>query len=111
MGLTSEQIVDLAHEMARHAERIARRMHEGVSAQDIERLQHWRDVIAQQVTPQCVAVQELDAVIDAAPKVADLQDTERVAVSTLRIALILAAAAGALLEVGRKFYFEELLGE
>jgi Na+(H+)/acetate symporter ActP len=111
MWLTSEQIVDLAHEMARHAEQIARRMHEGISAQDIERLQHWRDVIAQQVMPQCVAAQELDAVIAAAPKVADLRDTERVAVATLRIALILAAAAGALLEVGRRFYFEELFGK
>ena len=104
MGLTSEQIVDLAHKMARHAEQIARRMREGISAQDIERLQHWRDVIAEQVTPRCTAVEELDAVIAAAQKVADLRDTERVAVATLRIALILAAAAGALLEVGRMFY-------
>jgi len=111
MGLTSKQIADLAHKMAKCAEQIARRVHEGVSAQDIERLQHWRDVIAQQVMPQCVAVQELDTVIAAAPKVADLQDAERVAVATLRIALILAAAAGALLEVGRMFYFEELSGE
>jgi tellurite resistance protein len=111
MGLTSKQIVDLAHEMARHAEQIARRMHEGVSAQDIERLQHWRDVIAQQVMSQCVAVQELDAVIDAAPKIADLRDTERVATSTLRIALIVAVAAGALLEVGRVFSLVELFHE
>jgi len=111
MGLTSEQIVNLAHEMAKHAERIARRMHEGIGVQDIEKLQHWRDVIAEQVIPQCTAVEELDAVIAAAPKVAALQDTERVATATLRIALIVAVAAGALLEVARRFYWEELYGQ
>jgi hypothetical protein len=110
MELTSKQVVDLAHEMARHAEQIARRMHEGIGAQDIERLQYWRDVIAQQVNPRCVAVRELDAVIEVAPKVVDLQEPERVAVATLRIALILAAAAGALLEVGRRVSLEELFG-
>jgi hypothetical protein len=111
MRLTSKQIADLAHEMAKYAEQIARRTHEGVGAQDIERLRHWRDLIAQQVTPQCVAVRELDAVIDAAPKVADLRDTERVATATLRIALIVAAAAGALLEVGRMRSLVELFNE
>jgi len=111
MWLTSEQIVDLAHEMAGYAEQIAHRMQEGISAQDIEKLQHWRDVIAERVTPQCAAVCELDAVIDAAPKVADLQNTERVATATLRIALIVAAAAGALLEAGRVRFLEELFGE
>jgi tellurite resistance protein len=111
MGLASKQIVDLAHEMAKYAEQIARRMHEGVSAQDIERLQHWRDLIAQQVTPQCAAVHELDAVVAAAPKVADLRDTERVATATLRVALIVAAAAGALLEVGRMLSLVELFNE
>jgi len=108
MRLTSEQIVELAHEMVKHAEQIARRMQEGISAQDIERLKHWRDVISQQVKPRCVAVSELDALIESAPKVVDLRETERVAVATLRIALVLAAAAGALLEVGRMFYLEEL---
>jgi hypothetical protein len=111
MELTSKQVEDLAHKMARHAEQIARRMHEGIGAQDIERLQHWRDVIAQQVTPQCVAVDELDAVIAAAQKVADLQETERVATATLRIALIVAAAAGALLEAGRMLSLQELFNE
>jgi hypothetical protein len=109
MGLTFEQIEDLAYEMAKCAEQIARRMQEGISAQDIERLKHWRDVIAEQVMPQCVAVIELDAVIGAAQKLADLRETEQVAVATLRVALILAAAAGALLEAGRRVYWEEEL--
>jgi hypothetical protein len=107
----SEQVVNLAHEMAKHAEQIARRMQEGISPQDIEKLQHWRDVIAQQVTPRCVAVSELDALIESAPKVIDLREPERVAVATLRIALILAAAAGALLEVGRMLSLAELFHE
>jgi hypothetical protein len=111
MELTSKQVVDLAHEMARHAEQIARHMHEGIGAQDIERLQYWRDVIAQQVTPRCVAVEELDAVIEAAQRVVDLRETERVEVATLRIALIVAAAAGALLEVGRVLSLIELFHE
>jgi hypothetical protein len=97
--------------MARHAEQIARRMHEGIGAQDIERLQYWRDVIAQQVTPRCVAVSELDALIESAPTVVDLREPERVAVATLRIALILAAAASALLEVGRVLSLIELFHE
>jgi hypothetical protein len=111
MGSTYKQIVDLAYEMAKHAEQIACRMQEGISAQDIERLQYWRDVIASQVTPRCVAVRELDAVIDAAPKVADIRETKRLAVATLRIALILAAAAGALLETGRILFSNELFFE
>jgi Na+(H+)/acetate symporter ActP len=111
MGFAYEQIVDLANEMAKHAEQIARRMQEGISAQDIERLRYWRDVIAQQVTPRCAAVCELDAVIDAAPKVTDLRETEQGAVATLRIALILAAAAGALLETGRILFSMELFHE
>jgi flagellar biosynthesis chaperone FliJ len=111
MGLTSKQIESLAHKMVKHAEQIALRMQEGISTQDIEKLQHWRDVIAQQVARQCVAVYELNAVIDAAQRVVDLKDTERVAVATLRIALILAAAAGALLEVGRMLSFVELFNE
>jgi len=111
MGLTSAQIMDLANEMVTHAEQIARRMQEGIGAQDIERLQHWRDVIAEQVMSQCIAVIELNAVIAAAHKVADLREPEQVAKVTLRIAILVAAAAGALLEVGRMFYLEELLGE
>jgi Na+(H+)/acetate symporter ActP len=110
MRLASEQIVDVAHKMVKHAEQIARRMQEGISAQDIERLKHWRDMIAEQVMPQCVAVIELDAVIGAAQKLADLRETEQVAVATLRVALILAVAAGALLEVARRVNLEELFG-
>jgi hypothetical protein len=109
MGLTSKQIVDLVNEMVDYAEQIARHMQEGIGPQDIERLQRWRDVIAQQVMPQCAAVHELDAAIDAAPKVNDGRENEPVAVVTLRFALSVAVAAGALLEAGRRVYWEEEL--
>jgi len=111
MGLSHQQLVDLANEMMKFAEEIACRKQEGIGTQDIERVQHWRDMIAEQVYPRCAAVYELDVVIESAQRVVDLRGTERVAVATLRIALILAAAVGALVEVGRDLYFAELFGE
>jgi DNA-directed RNA polymerase beta' subunit len=101
MGLSHQQLVDLAHRMMARATLIVRFSRSGIRREDVEALRRWRDVIAGKIPSRCTAALQLNAAIEAAEEAVELEEEERAEESAVIVALMIAAAAGALLEVVR----------
>jgi hypothetical protein len=101
MGLSHQQLVDLAHRMMARASLMACLTRPSIGHEDVEALRHWRDVIASEMPSRCTAVQQLNAAIEVAAETAEFEEGVRAEVSTVMVAIMIAAAAGALLEVVR----------
>jgi len=101
MGPSHQQLVDLAHKMMARASLMACLTRPSIGREDVEALRHWRDVIAEEMSSRCTAVQQLNAAIEAAEEIVEFEEGVRAEVSTVIVALMVAAAAGALLEAVR----------
>jgi hypothetical protein len=97
------RLADLANKMMTRASMMACTQ-TSIDAEDIESLKRWRDTIAQGLSPDCTAVHQLNEAIKfATSDFAQQPGSEaRAQVATVLVAIMVAAAAGALLEAIRK---------
>jgi len=101
MGISNQQLVDLANKMMARAALMVCLTRPNIGREDVEALRHWRDVIAGEMSSRCTAVQQLNAAIEVAAEIVEFEEGVRAEVSTLIVALMVAAATGALLEAVR----------
>jgi hypothetical protein len=98
------RLADLANKMMTRASMMACIPQPSIDAEDIESLKRWRDMIAQGLSPDCSAVHQLNEAIKfATSDFAQQPESEaRAQVVTVLVAVMIAAAAGALLEAVHK---------